>query len=122
MKTGDMIKAYAAIGPLMETEMTWQESHDLIDLKCRLQAEAKIFSEQERKLIEELADRDESGQIEIKDGKFRISGVKKAERFLQERKEIEAVEVDWNEPKILIHVEKIRPAIYEALEPFIRFV
>lgn len=121
MKAGDVIKAYAAIGPLMEKEMTWQESHDVIDLKRKLQAEAEIFSMQEMKLVNEVADKKDGKIVIDENGRFKVTGPDKVEKYQAERKALTEVEVKWDVPKIKLHVEKIRPAIYEALEKFIEF-
>ena len=121
MKAGDVIKAYAAIGPLMEKEFTAQESYELIKLKRKLQAEAEIFSEHEKNLINIYADKDESGKIFIENGEFKGTG-ENAEKLQRERKAMCDVDIAWDCGRILIHAEKIKPAIMEALVEFIDFI
>ena len=121
MKAGDVIKAYAAIGPLMEKEFTAQESYELIRLKRKLKAEAEIFSDHEKSIIDRYADKDENGKVIIENGQFKVTG-EYAEKFQRERKAMCDVDIAWDCGRILIHAEKIKPAIMEALVEFIDFI
>ena len=121
MTAEQILKANAAIDALMSTEIDWQDSYALIKLKRRLREEAEIFSEQERKLIDKYADKDESGNIKIENGRFRVSG-DNAQKFMDERDKLCKVQVEWNEKRPALHIEKIKPVIMEALTEFIDFI
>lgn len=122
MKAGEIITAYAAILPLMDADLNWQDSYEVLRLKKKLQAEAEIFSQQEKKLVDRLADRDEHGKIIIdENGRFKITG-ENIKTFTDERQKMIDVSVLWDSKKIRIHTDKVKPAIIEALDKFIEFI
>ena len=121
MRAEQILKANTAIDALMNTEIDWQDSYALIKLKRRLCEEAEIFSAQERKLIDKFADKDESGNIKIENGRFKVSG-ESAQKFMDERDNLCKMQVEWNEKRLTLHIEKIKPVIMDALTEFIDFI
>jgi len=123
MKAGKIIRAYAAIMPLMKETLTLQESYELLKLKKKLQAEAEIFTQQEMTLIDQLADKDEKGKTVINEsGQFKISGPDKVKEYQAQRQALENIEIEWDAKAVTIHTERVRPEIMEALEGFIEFI
>lgn len=117
------VNAYAALLPLMDREWDYKTAHGLMMLKRKLQLHASFFSQEEMKLAQEFAEKDENGQIRWKGaGRFAFQDPSRAKEYDSRRTELGAVEIQeqW-EPLRIPVPEAIKPAQLEALEGFIEF-
>lgn len=117
------VNAYAALQPLMDQEWDYKTAHALMMLKRRLQPHASFFSQEEMKLAEEFAEKDEDGKIQWKGtGRFAFQDPSRSQEYAGRRMELGMVEVQeaWNPIRASVPAS-IKPAQLEALEGFIEF-
>lgn len=123
MKLIQCVDAYAAAVALAECECEYKTAYALVKLKRKLQHQVDFYSEQENKLMEEYAAKDENGRIEwVGPGKVQLKDTQAAEVFVAKRKELGEVDVDEEFKPMRVPAPKcIKPVHLEALDGFIVF-
>jgi len=94
-----------------------------VKIKRRLQPHADFFVEQEKKLTDECAAKNEKGNIIwSKEGTFKLKDAQAGERFALEREKLGQIEVGEKiEPVTIKYPDRISPAMLEALDGFVNF-
>lgn len=117
------VNAYAALQPLMDCEWDYKTAHALMMLKRKLQPHASFFSQEELKLVEEFAEKDEKGKVAWKGaGRFNFQDPSRAEEYNKKRMELGMVEIQEELEMVRAPIPAtIKPAQLEALEGFIEF-
>ena len=106
--------AYAALLSLMKEKMEYKTAHAMVLLKRKLQPHVEFFVKQERKLMDEYAQKDEKGNV------FRDP--EQAGEYAKRRSELCMVPLREKIKRITLPVpEQITPDQLEALEPFFQF-
>lgn len=117
------VNAYMAVQTLMDREADYQTAYAVVMLKKQLQGPVEFYRDEEQRLMEEYAARDDRGEIIWKDkGRFVLQDPSRAEEYNRKRKELGMVDVQKKFVRMRVpEPEKIRPAILEALEEFLIF-
>lgn len=117
------VNAYMAVQTLMDREVDYQTAYAVVMLKKQLQGPVEFYRDEERRLMEEYAARDDRGEIIWKgNGRFVLQDPGTAEEYSRKRKELGMVDVQKEFTRMRVpEPEKIRPAILEALEEFLIF-
>lgn len=118
------VNAYSAVGSMMDKEWDYPTAHALMLLKKKLQPHVDFYSEEEMKLVQEYAQKDEKGEVTWKgNGSFSFRDPKAAEKYNRKIKELGAVEVEKEfVPVKATAPQSIQPVILEALDGFVEFV
>jgi hypothetical protein len=117
------VNAYTAMQALMNREMDYQTAYAVVALKRELKDAVAFYREEEYKLVETYAARDDKGQIIRKsDGRFVLQDPMAAEEYSKKRQALGMVEVQKEFTRMRVpEPERIEPAILEALEGFLVF-
>lgn len=115
--------AYAALLSLMKEKMDYQTAHAMVLLKRKLQPHVEFFVKQERRLMDEYAEKDEKGNVVLTErGTFRFRNPEQAGEYAKRRSELCMVPLREKIKRITLPVpEQITPDQLEALEPFFQF-
>ena len=119
----DCVNAYMAAVQMGQKETDYQTAFALMKVKRQLQSSMDFLTEQEMKLAEKYAEKDEAGRIKwTKPGTFRFRDEEAAESYKKEREAICRTKVDETfDRQHAPAPEYITAAQLEALEPFISF-
>ena len=119
----DCVNAYTALMALHTQEWDYKSAYAIVTLKRKLQPHAEFFAEEEMKLVNEHAAKDENGKIVwTATGKFQFENGEHVREYEAARKALGAVEVDEEfTPLRLPLPQRITPQHLEALENLIIF-
>lgn len=119
----DCVNAYMAAVQMGQKETDYQTAFALMQVKRQLQSSVDFLQEQEMKLADKYAEKDEARRIKwTKPGTFRFRDEEAAESYKQEREALCRTKVDDTFDMQHAPVpEHITAAQLEALEPFISF-
>lgn len=117
------VNAYTAVLAMTQQEHDYKLAYALTTLKRRLQPHIEFFTQQEFKLVEEYATRDEKGKVILNErGNFTFQDPEKTEEYAERRTALGMVEVNEVFPALTVPAPKtIKPVHLEALEGFIEF-
>lgn len=117
------VNAYTAVLAMTQQEHDYKLAYALTTLKRRLQPHIDFFTQQEFKLVEEYATRDEKGKVILNErGNFTFQDPEKTEEYAERRTALGMVEVNEAFPVLTVPAPKtIKPVHLEALEGFIDF-
>lgn len=117
------VNAYIAIQSMMGKEMDFQTAYALVKLKRELYPQVLFYQQEERRLMEEYAAKDEKGQvIWTEAGRFVFQDPERAPEYNAKRQELGAVKAyESFTPLSASRPESIKPAQVEALEGFLQF-
>lgn len=123
MNLTQWVNAYMAVQSMMGEEWDYQTAHALVTLKRRLYPHVVFYQQEERKLVEEYAARDEKGEIIWSgDGRFVFRDPGQGEEYARRRAQLCAVEVQETlTPLKVPKPRRIKPVQLEALEGFMEF-
>lgn len=130
MKLIQYITAHIALLTLTKKEFPYATAYKLVELKRRIAPKVEFYTEEERKLVERFAARDEKGKPVIKGTHFDCAGetteevaenIREYERLKQELNCVEDDEPIERVTLTLPHDICITPEVIEALEPFVSF-
>lgn len=118
------VNAYSAVASMMNKEWDYSTAHALMLLKKELQPHVDFYSEEELKLVQEYAQKDEKGKVIWKgSGGFSFRNPRAAEKYNRKIRELGAVEVEKEfVPVKAAAPQSIQPVILEALDGFVEFV
>lgn len=117
------VNAYVAVQGMMDKEWDYRTAHALVMLRRELQPHVSYYQQQELRLVDAYAARDQQGKIRwTAEGKFLFRDPKQAEEFGEKRRELGLVEMQ-EEFKVrkVPAPGMIQPAVLEALEGFLEF-
>lgn len=117
------VNAYTALKSLSSQEMDYKTAHAIVQLKRKLQPHVDFFAEQETKLANEFAAKNDRGEfVWVQAGAFQLKDPNSRGEYFRRRAELERVEI---EEDFLIKCTSvpasITPAHLEALEGFVDF-
>ena len=115
MKLIECVAAYKAVCDMMGKEMDYATAFSLVSLKRQLKPHADFCAQEEWKLVEKYAKKDENGVVWGKVG-FLFDDPEKAPEFAEKREEL--MNVDVKVEKVRLNLETVTPAQLEALEGF----
>lgn len=123
MKLFAAVKASAALEELMEEKLPYQTAYLLLKRKRELETAVRLFEQEEWKLVNQYAKKDECGQIDwVKPGAFRFASEKDQQEYAQRMEELREMEIEENhEPIIMEPPEQISANTLEALEGVVEF-
>lgn len=123
MKLFRAVKASAALEELMEEKLPYQTAYLLLKRKRELETAVRLFEQEEWKLVNQYAQKDECGQIDwVKPGVFRFASEKDQQEYAQRMDELREMEIEENhEPIIMEPPEQISANTLEALEGMVEF-
>lgn len=115
--------AYMAVMGMMEKEWDYATAYALVELKRELYPHVVFYQQEERKLVERYAARDEKGKILWDgNGRFVFREPERAQEYSARRQELGLVEAEGAfQPRRVSRPESIRPAQLEALEGLLVF-
>lgn len=117
------VQAYKAVEQLMGEEFDYKSALALFNLKKDLQNAVDFYASEELKLIEELASRDEGGEIKLNSvGQIIFPDTDKAQAFRARRDELGKTDYPDLGIREVKAPAKIRPSLLYALSGFITFV
>lgn len=119
MKLSDCVRAYEAVMAISRQEFDYKTAFSLVRLERQLRPHAKFYVEQERKLVEQYAKRDDKGIVWGENG-FILQNPEKAEEYATRRKELGDVEVE-DGPLVAVRLDRVSPAHLAALDGFVEF-
>ena len=122
MKLIEIINAVIAIDALKDVELDTATAYALYITKNALLPQYEFFGEEESKLINKYAKRDESGSI-VSDGKtFEFASSTAAQEFIEKKRALCAMDVETNFKRCKIKLpSKIKLAHLESLKNFFDF-
>ncbi len=119
----EAVTAYTAALAMMETETDYATAHALVLLKKRLQPHAEFFAERELELAREYGAAGPDGKLAADElGRFPFRDEEAGREYQRRKLELGSVELQEAWEKLRApRPERIRPAVLEALSPFITF-
>lgn len=122
MKLAEVINTILAIDALKETELDGKTAYALFITKKALLPHYEFYCEEEQKLINKYAKRDENGRI-VSDGEtIQFVSTEATKEFAAKRKELFNMEVDIEFKRYKIMLPKtIKLVLLEALSSFFDF-
>lgn len=123
MKLKQCVEAYTAILELIEKEWSYQTAHALVTLKRELKPHVDFYAQEEMRLVEKFAAKDEKGNILwTGNGTFSFMEKSMALEYAKQRETLGNVEVQEDFRKIKAPApERIKPSQLDALIGFIEF-
>lgn len=117
------VTACVALSELMSQEWDYKTAYALLQLKRKLRPHFEFYANEETKLVEEYAAKDERGEVIMPEaGKFALAGVEQAAEYERRRMELNKVEVEEEFPLVKVPCPAyIKPVHIEALEGFVIF-
>lgn len=123
MKLCDIIAAYAAAEGLMQETLAYSTAAALVQLRAELKPLAEYYLSEERKLMIEYAEQDETGHVVYSGpNSFAFADPKKAPEYAARRRELAETDTDVRfDQRRCPPPARISPGAIEALEPFLIF-
>lgn len=123
MKLIEAVNAYMAAQALSREKMPYATALAVVKVKRATSDLKDFFVEEERKLVEEYAARDEDGRIRVNEnGRFALRAGACAADYEKARKELAETETGAEGEKIRVRApETITPEQLEALAPWIEW-
>lgn len=123
MKLADIISAYAAAEGLMAERLAYGTAAALVQLRAELKPLAEFYLQEERRLMLQYADQDETGHVVYTGpNTFAFANPKDAPEYAEKRRELAETEMDVRFDKRHCPApERIRPQAILALAPFLEF-
>lgn len=117
------INAYMAVQTLMERETDYQTAYALVCLKKELSGPVEFYQQEEQRLMEELAARDENNKIiRNEGGRFQLRDPEAAQLYRRKRAELDMVEIKQKIIPVRVpRPDRIKPVVLEALDGFLIF-
>lgn len=127
MNYSQIVKATPALGELKKLRLPYSTARDVHKMHKTIEAEYKFFAEEEAKLINEYAEKDENGKPKVTpDGRVTFETLKNRNAYAEKLAELGKTDVKIEIPFISISAAEIgeqliAPETIEALEEFIEF-
>lgn len=123
MKLFAAVKASAALEELMEEKLPYQTAYLLLKRKRELETAVRLFEQEEWKLVNQYAQKDECGKIAwVKPGVFRFASEKDQQEYKQRMDELREMEIEEDHDSIIMAPpEQISAKTLEALEGVVEF-
>lgn len=118
----EAVQAHTAAEEMGRQALPYDLALALVKVKQATAAEMETFMAEERKLVEQYAEKDEDGNIRVQNGRFRFRDPTDRPAYEAARKELCETTADISLPRLTAAApEVIQPAALEALSRFIRF-
>ena len=118
----EAVQAHTAAEEMGRQALPYDLALALVKVKQATAAEMETFLEEERKLVERYAEKDEDGNIRVQNGRFRFRDPADRPAYETARKELCETPAEISLPRLTAAApEVIQPAALEALSRFIRF-
>ena len=130
MKLIQYVTAHIALMTIMKKEFPYAVAFRLVELKRRIAPKVEFYAEEERKLVERFAVKDDKGKPIINGSNFECAGSDPAEvaanvrEYERLKQELCAVPDDEPSPGVKVKLPEdalISPEVIESLDGFIEF-
>lgn len=125
MKLFKMFEAFLALQDVYSLMLPYKKSREIMQLKETIRREAEFYTQQEKKLAEQFAVK-ENGQLKLDNDKILFPSRDSMQKFSQKREELKSMEIDMNITAIQITEQEIENQCISAqcienLKGFIEF-